>query len=110
PFRLSFSSDTAAANGILSPQPADEISLAFQALVTGTRDYVHKCGFQKTFVGLSGGVDSSVVACIAVAALGKENVTGISMPGPYSSEGSLRDARQLASNLGIEIIVLPITN
>lgn len=102
--------DTASGEGDLRPQPADEISLALQALVTGTRDYVHKCGFQKTLVGLSGGVDSSVVACIAVAALGKENVTGISMPGPYSSEGSIRDARQLASNLGIELIVLPISN
>jgi NAD+ synthase (glutamine-hydrolysing) len=102
--------DTATGAGDLRPQPADEISLALQALVTGTRDYVHKCGFQKTLVGLSGGVDSSVVACIAVAALGRENVTGISMPGPYSSEGSIRDARQLASNLGIELIVLPITN
>jgi NAD+ synthase (glutamine-hydrolysing) len=102
--------DTASGEGELRPQPADEISLALQALVTGTRDYVNKCGFQKTLVGLSGGVDSSVVACIAVAALGKENVTGISMPGPYSSEGSIRDARQLASNLGIELIVLPISN
>ena len=102
--------DTVTGRGELRPQPADEISLALQALVTGTRDYVHKCGFQKTLVGLSGGVDSSVVACIAVAALGKENVTGISMPGPYSSEGSIRDARQLASNLGIELIVLPVSN
>jgi NAD+ synthase (glutamine-hydrolysing) len=102
--------DTATGAGDLRPQPGGEISLALQALVTGTRDYVHKCGFQKTLVGLSGGVDSSVVACIAVAALGPENVTGISMPGPYSSEGSVRDARQLASNLGIQLIVLPIGN
>ena len=102
--------DTATGAGDLRPQPGDEISLALQALVTGTRDYVHKCGFQKTLVGLSGGVDSSVVACIAVAALGRENVTGISMPGPYSSEGSVRDARQLASNLGIEFLMLPIGN
>ena len=102
--------DTLTGQGDLRPQPADETSLALQALVTGTRDYVHKCGFQKALVGVSGGVDSSVVACIAVAALGKQNVTGISMPGPYSSEGSLRDARQLASNLGIELLVLPITN
>ncbi|PYU27305.1 MAG: NAD+ synthase [Acidobacteria bacterium] len=102
--------DTVAGKGDVRPQPAGEISLALQALVTGTRDYVRKCGFQKTLVGLSGGVDSSVVACIAVAALGKENVTGISMPGPYSSEGSLRDARQLASNLGIEFLILPIAN
>ena len=102
--------DTANGIGDLRPQPPDEISLALQALVTGTRDYVHKCGFQKALVGLSGGVDSSVVACIAVSALGPENVTGISMPGPYSSEGSVRDARQLASNLGIEFLVLPIGN
>jgi len=102
--------DTATRQGDLRPQPDDEISLALQALVTGTRDYVRKCGFRKTLVGLSGGIDSSVVACIAVAALGKENVTGISMPGPYSSEGSIRDARQLASNLGIQLIVLPIKN
>jgi NAD+ synthetase len=102
--------DTLTGAGDLRPQPADEIALALQALVTGTRDYVHKCGFQKTLVGLSGGIDSSVVACIAVAALGRENVTGISMPGPYSSEGSVRDARQLASNLGIELLVLPIGN
>ena len=102
--------DTITGEGEVRPQPADEISLALQALVTGTRDYVHKCGFQKTLVGLSGGVDSSVVACIAVAALGHENVTGIAMPGPYSSEGSVRDARQLAANLGIQLIVLPISN
>ena len=102
--------DTATGIGDLRPQPPDEISLALQALVTGTRDYVHKCGFQKALVGLSGGVDSSVVAGIAVSALGPENVTGISMPGPYSSEGSVRDARQLASNLGIEFLVLPIGN
>jgi NAD+ synthase (glutamine-hydrolysing) len=92
------------------PQPESEISTSLQALVTGTRDYVHKCGFRKALIGLSGGIDSAVVASIAVAALGKQNVTGISMPGPYSSEGSIRDARQLASNLGIEFLVLPIKN
>lgn len=102
--------DTRTGEGDLRPQPSDEISLALQALITGTRDYVHKCGFLKTLVGLSGGIDSSVVASIAVAALGRENVTGISMPGPYSSEGSIRDARQLASNLGIQFLVLPIGN
>ncbi|HZP31950.1 MAG TPA: NAD+ synthase [Candidatus Acidoferrales bacterium] len=102
--------DTTTGSGDLRAQPADEISLALQALILGTRDYVHKCGFRKALVGLSGGIDSSVVACIAVAALGKENVTGISMPGPYSSEGSIRDARQLAANLGIQFLVLPIAN
>jgi NAD+ synthase (glutamine-hydrolysing) len=102
--------DTRTGEGEQRRQPDDEISLALQALVVGTRDYVHKCGFRKTLVGLSGGIDSAVVACIAVAALGKENVTGISMPGPYSSEGSVRDARQLAANLGIQFLVLPIGN
>jgi NAD+ synthase (glutamine-hydrolysing) len=102
--------DTGSGAGEVHPQPSDDVSTALQALVTGTRDYVHKCSFRKTLVGLSGGIDSSVVACIAVAALGRENVTGISMPGPYSSEGSVRDARQLATNLGIQFLVLPIGN
>lgn len=102
--------DTVTGEGDVHPQPEGEISTALQALVTGSRDYVHKCGFKRALVGLSGGIDSAVVACIAVAALGKQNVTGISMPGPYSSEGSIRDARQLASNLGIEFLVLPIKN
>src|SRR5260370_23329258 len=96
--------------GDLRPQPADEISLALQALVTGTPHYLHKCAFQKTLVGLTAGTNSSVVAFIAVATLGRENSTGISMPGPYSSEGSIRDARQLASTLGIQLLVLPIGN
>jgi NAD+ synthase (glutamine-hydrolysing) len=100
--------DTVTSDGDVHPQPESEISTSLQALVTGTRDYVHKCGFRKALIGLSGGIDSAVVASIAVAALGKQNVTGISMPGPYSSEGSIRDARQLASNLGIEFLVLPI--
>ncbi len=85
------------------------MTLALQALVCGTRDYVRKSGFQKVVVGLSGGIDSSVVAAIAVAALGPENVLGVSMPGPYSSEGSRADAKQLAKNLGIEFLTLPIT-
>ncbi len=74
----------------------------------GTRDYVSKCGFKKVLVGLSGGVDSAVVAAIAVNALGAENVQGVSMPGPYSSEGSKNDAKALATKLGIELITLPI--
>jgi NAD+ synthase (glutamine-hydrolysing) len=102
--------DTVTSEGDVHSQPESEISTSLQALVTGTRDYVHKCGFRKVLIGLSGGIDSAVVASIAVAALGEQNVTGISMPGPYSSEGSIRDARQLASNLGIEFLVLPIKN
>src|SRR6202453_4752853 len=96
--------------GDIRPLVEDELEAAFRALVIGTRDYVRKCGFRKVAVGLSGGVDSALVAAIAVEALGKENVLGAGMPGPYSSEGSLRDARQLAENLGIEFVVLPITD
>ena len=74
----------------------------------GTRDYVRKNGFQKVLIGLSGGIDSSLTAVIAVDALGKENVVGISMPSRYSSEGSIVDARLLAENLGIELQVVAI--
>jgi NAD+ synthase (glutamine-hydrolysing) len=87
----------------------EEHEAAFGALVIGTRDYVRKCGFRKVVIGLSGGIDSALVAAIAVEALGAQNVTGVAMPGPYSSEGSCRDARQLAGNLGIEFFTLPIT-
>lgn len=80
----------------------------YAALVLGTRDYVRKNGFHKTVIGLSGGIDSSLTAVIAVEALGKENVVGVSMPSRYSSEGSRKDAEVLAKNLGIEIEVIPI--
>jgi NAD+ synthase (glutamine-hydrolysing) len=102
--------DTATNTGDLHSQPDSELDLVLQALICGTRDYVCKSGFQAVVVGLSGGIDSSVVAAIAVAALGRENVLGVSMPGPYSSEGSRNDARQLAKNLGIEFLSIPITN
>jgi NAD+ synthase (glutamine-hydrolysing) len=101
--------DTATGSGDVRPQPKDELDAAYRALVVGARDYVLKCGFRKVVVGLSGGVDSALVATIAKDALGAENVLGVGMPGPYSSEGSLRDARCLAKSLGIELIVLPIT-
>ena len=101
--------DSATGKGDLRPAMDDEFEAAYRALVIGTRDYVRKCGFGKVVVGLSGGVDSALVAAIATAALGKENVLGVAMPGPYSSEGSLRDAQRLAANLGIELITLPIT-
>ena len=74
----------------------------------GTRDYVRKCGFSKVLVGLSGGVDSALVAAIAVDALGKENVTTVGMPSQYSSAGSIDDARDLAKNLGICYKTIPI--
>ena len=100
--------DTVTGQGEIHEQPHEEIAYAYQALVTGTRDYVQKCNFRKAIVGLSGGVDSAVVASIAVAALGASNVLGVSMPGPYSSEGSKTDARALATNLGIEFLTIPI--
>jgi NAD+ synthase (glutamine-hydrolysing) len=102
--------DTETNSGDLHEHPATEFDFVLQALICGTRDYVCKSGFHAVVVGLSGGIDSSVVAAIAVAALGRENVLGVSMPGPYSSEGSRIDARQLAENLGMEFLTLPITN
>ena len=80
----------------------------YAALVTGTRDYIAKCGFSKAVVAVSGGIDSSLVAAIAVDALGSENLIGIAMPSRYSSEGSTLDARELADNLGIELRTIPI--
>ena len=86
-------------------EPLKEI---YAALVLGTRDYVHKTGFKKALIGLSGGIDSSLTAAIAVDALGAENILGISMPSDYSSEGSKMDAQELAENLGIEFLTIPI--
>ena len=80
----------------------------YRALTLGTRDYVRKCGFEKVLVALSGGIDSSLVAAIAVDALGSENVVGVSMPSRFSSEGSVVDAKLLADNLGVELWTLPI--
>lgn len=88
----------------------EDISWIYRALVTGTRDYLHKNGFRSAAVGLSGGIDSSVTAAVATDALGPENVIGVSMPSRYSSQGSKDDARDLARNLGIEYRVVPIEN
>jgi len=74
----------------------------------GTRDYLQKCGFRSVVLGLSGGIDSAVVACLAVAALGADQVRGLSLPSEFSSQGSLDDARDLARNLGIAYDVVPI--
>jgi predicted amidohydrolase len=101
--------DTVSGEGEIHEQPEEEIAYAYKGLVTGTQDYVRKCGFKKVLVGLSGGIDSAVVATIAADALGAENVLGVSMPGPFSSEGSKADAQDLARNLGIEFITIPIT-
>src|SRR5277367_5914220 len=101
--------DTVPGEGEIHEQPHEEIAYAYQALITGTQDYVRKCGFKKVLVGLSGGIDSAVVAALAVDALGAENVLGVSMPGPFSSEGSKTDAQAVAKQLGIECLTLPIT-
>jgi NAD+ synthase/NAD+ synthase (glutamine-hydrolysing) len=87
--------------------PGDEAS-AYAALVLGTRDYMHKCGFRQAIVGLSGGIDSALTAAIAADAVGPENVIGVGMPGPYSSQGSIDDARTLANNLGIQFELISI--
>jgi NAD+ synthase (glutamine-hydrolysing) len=79
-----------------------------RALVLGLRDYLHKCGFRSAVLGLSGGIDSALTACLAVDALGPENVRGVSLPSQFSSQGSLDDARVLAANLGIGYDVIPI--
>lgn len=88
--------------------PDEDAKEAFDALVMGTRDYALKCGFERAVIGLSGGIDSSVVAAVAVEALGPGAVTGVSMPSRHSSPGSTRDAALLAANLGIELLTLPI--
>ncbi len=87
----------------------DDTAAAYQALVLGTRDYVRKCGFRKVLVGLSGGVDSALVAAIATEALGAENVLGIGMPSPYSSAGSIEDSRRLTAHLGIRYELIGIS-
>ena len=102
-----FDSDTL--TGEMHEQIAGEEASIYAALVLGTRDYVRKCGFNKAIIGLSGGIDSALTAVIAVDAIGAENVIGIGMPGPYSSDGSISDARELAKNLGIRFEVLKIT-
>jgi NAD+ synthase (glutamine-hydrolysing) len=100
--------DTASAVGAQNADLPDECEAVYEALVLGTRDYLHKCGFRRALLGLSGGIDSSLTAAIAVDAVGPENVLGVAMPGPYSSEGSIRDARALAQNFGIRFEVAAI--
>ncbi len=87
---------------------AEPTANLFRALVTGTRDYGNKCGFRSAVLGLSGGIDSAVTACVAAEAFGAANVVGVSMPSVYSADESLQDARSLARNLGIRLEVIPI--
>jgi NAD+ synthase (glutamine-hydrolysing) len=90
------------------PIQYDDVGEVYQALVLGTHDYCQKNGFQQVIIGISGGIDSAVVAAIAVDALGRENVTGVAMPSPYTSKESLEDAEQLADNLRIQFLQIPI--
>ena len=103
-----FDSDTM--TGEMHEQIEGEEASIYAALVLGTRDYIRKCGFRQVIIGLSGGIDSALTAVIAADAIGPENVIGVGMPGPYSSEGSVNDARELAKKLGIRFEVLRITN
>ena len=100
--------DPATASGEMHEQIAGDEASVYSALVLGTRDYIHKCGFRKVILGLSGGIDSALTAAIAVDAVGPDNVIGVGMPGPYSSPGSIDDARALAENLKIRFELLAI--
>jgi NAD+ synthase (glutamine-hydrolysing) len=102
--------DSQTLSGDMHEQIAGDEASAYSGLVLGTRDYMHKCGFQKAIIGLSGGIDSALTAVIAADAVGPENVIGVGMPGPYSSQGSIDDARALAQNLGIRFELLSINS
>ena len=91
-------------------KPLDKLGEIYNALVLGTRDYVRKNGFLKVAIGLSGGIDSALTAVIAVDALGKDNVIGVSMPSPFSSAGSIIDSEELSNNTGIRLIKISISN
>jgi NAD+ synthase (glutamine-hydrolysing) len=92
-----------------SYEPQEEIESVYQALVLGVKDYMGKCSFNTAILGLSGGIDSAVTCCIAVEALGSENVVAVTMPGPYSSPGSIEDSKKLAVNLGIKFETVEIS-
>ena len=87
---------------------ADDTEAVYDALVLGTRDYVRKCGFNTAIIGMSGGIDSALTTVIATEALGASNVTGVAMPGPHSSDGSLLDARRTAEAMGIRFLTIGI--
>ncbi len=101
--------DLDASTGDCNQNLTDECEAVYEALVMGTRDYIRKCGFSRVLIGLSGGIDSALTAAVAVEAVGRENVTGVGMPGPYSSEHSLSDAREMAARLGVKFEVASIT-
>jgi NAD+ synthase (glutamine-hydrolysing) len=91
-------------------KPQDRIESVHDALILGIQDYMRKCGFSKAVVGLSGGIDSALVCCLAKEALGGKNVLGISMPSPFSSKGSVEDSKKLAERIGIEFKTIPISS
>jgi len=100
--------DTTTGKGEHHATLPDEPDAVYEALVLGTRDYLSKCGFKRVLIGLSGGIDSSLTAAIAVDAVGKENVIGVAMPGPFSSDHSITDAKAMAESLNIRFEVAPI--
>src|SRR5207249_4296079 len=100
--------DTQSGEKVIRPSSSSQMENARKALVLGLGDYVHKCGFSRVLIGLSGGIDSAVTAVLAVEALGPENVLGVLMPSLYSSEHSVNDALQLVRNLGIKHELIPI--
>ena len=94
--------------GDIHPVSETDTDSTLNALIIGTRDYIQKCGFSRALVGLSGGIDSALTLCIAVKALGRENVIAVFMPSEYTSDDSFEDSRQLTDNLGIKLITMPI--
>lgn len=100
--------DTETGRGDIHPESGSENEIIHKALVMGTRDYVHKCGFSQAVIGLSGGIDSALTACIAADALGPANVRTVFMPSRYTDSDNFEDTRQLASNLGVAYEIIPI--
>ncbi len=102
--------DTSQAAPAIHYEPENAIETVYKGLVLGIRDYLRKCGFSKALLGLSGGIDSAVTCCLAAAAIGKDNVLGVTMPSVYSSAGSVEDSRKLVRNLGVSFKVIPISS
>ena len=110
PFRECVKTIDINAGNPITYTPQDKTESIHDALVLGIRDYMEKSGFEKAVIGLSGGIDSAVTICLAKEAVGSDNVMGVSMPGPFSSKGSIDDAKKLAENLGIDFRIIPIIN
>lgn len=102
--------DTELSRKSVNYNPQNKIESVYEALILGLKDYIKKCGFSKVVLGLSGGIDSAVVCCLAKKAIGNSNVLGVTMPGPYSSKGSIEDSRKIANNLGIQFKIIPISS